>query len=156
MSAMLYSRWGGRALCAALVFALLVATSGFVQAITGAGTSCSKCGAWCYKYHAERWPPEGCKTTSGMPDTSCLSKACANWCDGCVPDDGSSTINCDTENCWESGVNIDGGTVCSNACYGGLCEDRIWPLSDRYCGQVQQGCTGENGSVPCSRCGCVQ
>jgi len=150
MNSLVTTRWGGRALCAALVFALVVATSGFVQAITGAGTPCDTCSARCYEYHgAECW-----KSANPM---SCFQAACANWCDGCVVMNGSNTIDCGGPNCWESGVSVNGGNVCSNACWNMLCYDSPWYATgktDKHCGQVQQECNFKGSTVACSKCDC--
>lgn len=142
------NRWPIRAFSAVLLFLVILATSGVVQAITGAGTPCDSCGGRCYAYHAGIPKAQGgCREPWGMPDTACLAQKCQNWCDGCIPS-SVNVIDCENPNCWLFDINVEGGTICSNGCFGARCS------SDRNCGQVQQTCDGKNGSIPCSKCAC--
>lgn len=148
------NRWTIRAFGAVLLFLLTLATSGVVQAITGAGTPCNSCGARCYQYYAGIPIAQGgCKLPSGMPDTACLGDGrCSQnpgaWCEGCI-NTAESYVDCESENCWFENINDHGGNLCSNGCYGAGCAS-----GSRTCGQVQQQCGPENSSVACSKCGC--
>ena len=155
------NRWTIRAFSAVFLFLITLATSGVVQAITGAGTPCDSCGARCYQYYAGIPKSQGgCKLPSGMLDYACLQLKCSfpytpgSWCYGCIDTDVDYT-DCENPNCWEFG-NINGGTLCSNACFGAGCAAGTDGSPTRTCGQVQQLCTPAGTSVSCSKCGCVQ
>lgn len=149
-------RWGIRTFSAGLFFVLTVATAGLVQALSGAGTPCDGCGPRCYEYHAKRtYAQGGCQMPNGQPDFQCLSQKCANWCDGCI-DTTEDVIDCENPNCWQDGIMISGGNVCSNGCYGAKCEVGSFGSPDKHCYQEQQPCEPEDTTLGCSRCSCVQ
>lgn len=149
------NRWTIRAFSAVFLFLITLATSGVVQAITGAGTPCDSCGARCYQYYAGISKPAGCRLPSGMPDYACLAQKCSypytpgSWCYGCI-DRAVAYVNCENENCWIPESVVGGGNVCSNGCYGAGCAS-----GSRTCGQVQQPCTPGDTTLGCSRCGCM-
>ena len=164
------NRWTIRAFCAVVLFFLTLAASGVVQAI-GAGTPCNSCSARCYEYYAGRdgtktytddkqtkwvYTGAGCRI-NGMPDTECLKRKCyddTSWCDNCI-NTAENYIDCENANCWESGLNLNGGNVCSNGCYGAGCAAGSYAWSStRKCGQVDQQCGPADSSVACTKCGC--
>lgn len=156
MSGILTSRWGMRVFSAVLFSVLTLAVSGVLQAITGAGTPCNSCASQCFTYHAGRTPAQGgCKQPSGFPDYDCIAQKCANWCDGCI-DTSQNMIDCENPNCWQDGIEIEGGTLCANGCYGMLCEVGQSGSPDKHCYQKQQPCGPEDSSFGCSRCSCVE
>ena len=142
--------------------ALMLITMGLVQAVdprNGMGTPCATCPARCYSYSISHFKTDGgCKNPNGSIDWSCMTTNCmtnAGWCAGCIAETTGPGTDCGSRNCWFEDLDVQGGNLCSNGCYGAVCQRYIWQTqAEKTCGQVQRFCQVGSTSLACSQCGC--